>query len=424
MGQELSVLLPILPGGEPPSAEEAAARLQPFYRAVPAADGAESADGADGPGVGEDGEGGEGGDRTKARWAQGWRSPEGDEHLVSLGPFDPGWVEVPLAVARLSEPQARAARRARWALWCTTRLDAGDPLAAYARQLRFAAIAAPDAVAVHDHASQRTQSADRLRAVSSWATPPPPTELYAVHAVSPRSRWGTAWVHTHGLARCGMPDVELLRVPTHLAEAARDLLAAFVRARLGTPVALRGFSDDLVLGHRVEWLPSEEAVRRMTPRELGGRGDRRRAPSHAGRRIAIVAADRPDRPPDPPLDLLEAFDEATAVVRVRPSESERAARLARERWPVFERLFGVHGDDDDWSFVVSVPLPTASGGSEHLWWLVERIRDGRLLCRVRNEVIDVPGLATDDLRWHDVSAVDDWVVYAPRHDVTPATVSP
>jgi hypothetical protein len=401
MGRELSLLLAVLPGERPPTEAEASARLSPFYRYVP----------------------GSGAPERSGGWSQGWCSPEGDEHLLSLGAFEAAWVDMPLRIARLAEATTAAVEAARWALWCTTRLDGRQPLSAYARQLRFASIAAPDAVAIHDSGKLCLHDAARLRAVASWATPPPPSELFQVHVVSPPRRSGKLWVHTHGLERAGIPDVEVLLVPLHLGEPAYDLVSAFVRARLGTRVPLRGSTDDLVLGHRIFWVPLEEALERMRPGDLGGLADRPRFSSHTGRRIVIVADPRPDRPPQPPLDVLRAFEDASAVVRVRPCESERAARLARERWPVFEALFASHGCDREWSFAVCVPQTTASGGSEFLWWIVEEVRPGRVRCRVRNEVLDVPGLETGDERWHDVSCLEDWVVYAPDKDVTPATVA-
>jgi hypothetical protein len=411
MGRELSVMLAVLPGGRAPTREEASARLSPYYAFVPGPDDPE------GPGKRE----GEPDDAPE--WRQGWRGPEGDEHLLSVGAFEAAWIDVPLRVARLGRGPAAAVRKARWALWCTTRLDARDPLAAFARQLRFVSIAAPDAVVVHDFAKQVVCDPARLRALSSWATPPPPTELFQVHAVSPPRRAQKGWVHTHGLERAGMPDVEVLLVPLDLARPAFDLVSAFVRARLGTRVPVRGSTDDLVLGHRVSWLPYEEAIARLPAGEIGGRDDRRIAPSHAGRRIVLVDDPREGRPPLPPLDVLLAFEDASAVVRVRPSESERAARLARERWPVFQGLFASHGDDLRWSFAVCVPEPTAAGGHEFLWWIVEEVRGTSVRCRVRNEVLDVPGLSTGDERWHDVSRLEDWVVYAPKKDVTPATTA-
>jgi hypothetical protein len=73
--------------------------------------------------------------------------------------------------------------------------------------------------------------------------------------------------------------------------------------------------------------------------------------------------------------------------------------------------------------VACIPQATASGGSESLWWIVEEIREGTVRCNVRNEVLDMPGLTTGDERWLEVARLEDWVVYTPDEDVTPATVA-
>src|SRR5262245_7207783 len=232
----LSVLQLILPGPSPPTSEEVAKRLTPYYRPFAEAE------------------------HLSGGWHQPWGTPEGDQHVVSLLPFDAAAAEGPLIIAQLHPEGVRQARAAKWSLCDATELPPANPLPTFGRQMRLCSIAAPEAVAVHDFASQRVFCTERCRVVGSWATPPPARELFVVHAVGPdRGRRG-AWMHTHGLERAGLPDVELLRVPHDLMDAASDLIDAFVRANLGRRVPLAGSTDDLVLGHRIEWIPAASAT--------------------------------------------------------------------------------------------------------------------------------------------------------------------
>jgi hypothetical protein len=335
--------------------------------------------------------------------------------------FDPEWFRFHVKTSRLSEEVQEAVDGARYGLFFSTRFDPAAPLAAFGRQAKVLAIAAPDALAVHDAATQGMDSGDRFRAIASWSTPPHPKELYDVHAVWAPGNVGRSWVHTHGLERCGIPDIDLLRVPDDLVVSAWDLIGAFVRARLGTKVPLRDFDDDLVSGHRVSWVPAGEAARKVHRPDIGGVKCRRQAPSHARDRIVIVEDPTLEEGAGPPLDLLRLFEDGDPLVYVHPAEVERAARLARERWGVFEGLLARHGDDDGWSFRVCVALRTCASGRESMWWEVETVKDGRLRARLEVDPVGVHDLRRGDFRWHDLSDVADWAVHSPEHEISPGT---
>jgi hypothetical protein len=395
----LSVLELLLPSADPPSPETVAAQIEPFAARVES--------------------------RSPPRlgpWEQAWRSPEGDGHLLTLRPYRPRETEIRLLLSSMTGAEKRRTRSTRWSLLLTTSLDVSDPLSAYGRQARFASIAAPDAIAVHDVASGRVCPGEHLQALAAWATPPPATELYQIHAVYPPDPGKGWWLHTHGLQRTGLPDVEMLRVPPDLSEAAADVIHAFVRGNLGRDPGLRGEADGLFLGHRVAWIPARRAAASMTTSEIGRLADRFADGGHDGRRIVLVEAPGSDSEWRPPLALLRDFLANRAIARVGEAESDRAARLARERWPVFARLFSEHGRDGGWTFDACLWAPTRSGTREYLWWQVLEVSADRLRCRLITPPLDVDGLAAEAESWRDLDTLADWVVHAPTRSVRPETV--
>jgi hypothetical protein len=398
MQHALSTLRLVWPGEAPPDEGAIRALLEPYAASVPPTWWL-----------------------APSEWAQGWRAPEGDVTTVFLQPGDFQRMAYVVLMSPIEEERKQAVLDAPWALCFTTRLDADDPLASFARQIRLALTACPDALAVHDVDSRRMRNADHFRAIASWQTPPPVTELYAVHAVHPENQRGRWWLHTHGLQRAGIPDVEVLGIPTNLVEGAGDLLNDFVRAHVGQSVPPRGESNGLFLDHRIGWIPVAETIAYLKPSDAGGPPDRGGPGCHDGRRVALVQRSRGGAGWAPPLGLARAYLRGEACVRIPDAESERARRLARERWSLFARLYAEHGHDPAWEFRACVGVPS-SIGNEYLWGTVEDLLPDRFLLRLENEPRGIRGLALRDASWRTLDQVADWSILDPKGGVGPATV--
>src|SRR5581483_8408218 len=98
------------------------------------------------------------------------------------------------------------------------------PLKAYREQLAVArALAGPDLVALFDESAERLLAPGELDRLA--ASELAPRDLFAIQSVGPGAG-ETYWVHTHGLARARVPELDLLGVPAAHREAASELLDA------------------------------------------------------------------------------------------------------------------------------------------------------------------------------------------------------
>ena len=66
----------------------------------------------------------------------------------------------------------------------------------------------PDALAVIDDSSEKILSGRWVALAAESEVPPAPRYLYTAQAVSGEE--DCVWLHTHGLNRCGRPELEVL----------------------------------------------------------------------------------------------------------------------------------------------------------------------------------------------------------------------
>lgn len=83
-----------------------------------------------------------------------------------------------------------------------------DVLASYHAQLQIIYTVLPDLLAVLDDSSEKILSGKWVQLAAASSVPPAPRYIYTVQAVTDDS--GCVWLHSHGLNRCGLPEMEIL----------------------------------------------------------------------------------------------------------------------------------------------------------------------------------------------------------------------
>ena len=231
-------------------------------------------------------------------------------------------------------------------------------LQAYHAQLMVLRALAPEAVAVYDANAFQVIDAAHVDDLARVPVPPPPSRLYSIHVVI---RDDLAWLHTHGLVRCGAVELELVNVPRDRVADMKALLAA-AAARLveeaAPPAECRAF--EVSREARVVWVPWDKAVIKLAVRGPAAE----RSPCHT-RRTGVLMA-KPSRWQRKVLPH-EAIEGRPRVL-VSAAESRRMAAGARARWVRLLALFDRHRRDPAWRFLVKAAFDAAGPcGREHLW---------------------------------------------------------
>ena len=75
-------------------------------------------------------------------------------------------------------------------------------------QLKLIDALMPEPVAIIDESAEQIFSGQWAHLAAASNTPPSPQYIYQIHAVTDEK--DEVWLHTHGLARCGLPEIEIL----------------------------------------------------------------------------------------------------------------------------------------------------------------------------------------------------------------------
>lgn len=353
-------------------------------------------------------------DAERPRSALVWCEPVQGEHLALLD-----------QVYWRSVEQEAAARSARWLVGVEAPLLLDRPTRDYQEQLRLCeAIGAGWSPVLFDASSLTFHTPEDIGPLTRVRTPPRAACLYSIHKVAGPSagREATYWLHTHGLERAGVPDLEIFAVPeTHLAagceliDAVADLWLEF-----GTPDPEPPFAVGRDL--EVAWRPWQAAVAETAP-AVGGWSWRHREPGHAGFR-AVLVNPVPEgwsrRKSGPPLAVLERLLRADTILYKTAAETRRMAQLALERWGTFGTLFASK-HPSTWRFSIKLAYPRDDNPTqkEHLWFDCLGILPGRIQGRLVSQPAYLRQHIPGEIAWHSLDCLSDWRIHTPAASYGP-----
>ena len=87
-----------------------------------------------------------------------------------------------------------------------------NPQRSYQLQIKIADKIMPDLAGIMDESAEKLLCARWVRQTAHSSVLPSPASLFNVQAVSSQS--GEVWLHTHGLIRCGLTELEILQSDT------------------------------------------------------------------------------------------------------------------------------------------------------------------------------------------------------------------
>jgi uncharacterized protein YegJ (DUF2314 family) len=232
----------------------------------------------------------------------------------------------------------------------------------------------------------------------------------------------TIWMHTHGMLKFGLPDLEIDGIPSNLKKQAQELLLAsagdlIARKGLGRPLTgeFPVLEGALMVDYRyIE--PDEEGhfpdgVFKLRPCAYGDNPDRPEALSD-GLRLMESGFDMEKSPDVQKTDQHKKARWGKPPARsVDPREMLiKAHRKARERLDDFRKSFRDNYKDTDHVHAVKAGFPTPDGRYEWMWISLAQWENGRVSGRLENSPVVRTDLYKGCPVEIDESDIFDWII--------------
>ena len=320
-----------------------------------------------------------------------------------------------------------------WVIGMQTHLEVGEAADEYFHLMALLTGALPELTGVMDVATARRWTRRELDEQFQAADAVPNEEhLWTITAVAAREDdEAPMMLFTTGLARCGVPELEMLEVPARHAQAAAILINHVASLLLESPPPPPFEPMEVGPESRVALVPWKECVEFMEAEAPGARAFRENAEkdgdaSFIGVRAVVCAAEKRGRFRSVwawPKDIIDRMEDGRAVLYASEHAAAATERRAQRAWPKFATAYASlrRADDEaaralaDTAFNVQAPVGgvDAEDRREQGWFVVKRFDHDVVEAALSEEPVTREDLHAGDVVRIERKDVTDWRVILP-----------
>lgn len=309
-------------------------------------------------------------------------------------------------------------------------MDFGDDaLTSYHAQLKIMTVLMPDAVAILDASSEKILSGKWVKLAAESKVPPAPRYIYTVQAVSGED--DCVWLHSHGLNRCGIPELEVLNstrdtYQNHyniIETMAGRLLELEEPLEMGEPFYLARVTEDIPMFTTL--VPWQEAVEHYPDDMLGGKCDREDGHNENTCGIFVFASPEDlENGEYSPVSVFDEFLQDNPLYMISNKETDRMRNLAAERLNYMLEA----AKNDDNAIILKIGLEMDEefreddNEREHIWFELLEVEDGAVRCRLTQEPYFVKNMHEGSEGTYTFDMITDWLIYTKERRISPDDV--
>lgn len=328
----------------------------------------------------------------------------------------------------LSNRQMELLEQADTGLMIAMDFSGDDLLAAYQLQLKILDCLVPKLLGVADINAQRILSPVWAKMAARASVPPAPFYLYSLQAVA-GDEDGQVWIHTHGLNRCGIIELEIIDSDEENCSAHCAILHAMANRAIcendmsdeKEPIYVASLANgDSFVATWVDW---REVVAHMPPAHAGSFSDREETHSEdSGIVQAYLSSEDWKNEKPTPFSQMDPVSWDNPLMMVTLSETRRMATLAQERVSFLKIGLNIPGASAVAKMALDVDeekQEEAGTDLEHIWLSVQKIDDQYLSGALTQEPYFVSKLHMGDALKIPLERLTDWALTIDDYHITP-----
>ena len=304
----------------------------------------------------------------------------------------------------------------------------GDSNQCFHDQLKIMDVLFPELLAVLDCPSEKLLSGKWVALAAKSSVLPAPRYLFTVQAISDGG--DEVWLHTHGLKRCGLYELEILNSNKEFFNDHYKMIEAFALRMLESDEPIEP-GDAVFIGQAagkqltltaVDW---KEALDHYPDVTLGTEEDRDDGVHSDDTCVLMIYKNEraEEQKIYTPVDDFNQFLGQNPMFYFSTEETKRMSALARERLPYMIKAFGnkentiiakigLTIDKEHWSH-------EDKPEKEHIWFEIKDIKDGSVVGELTQEPYYVSGMKQGDTGTYPFSDITDWLIFTKENRVSP-----
>ena len=316
----------------------------------------------------------------------------------------------------------------------------GNPKKCYHLQLKLIYAMIPEMVALCDESAERLLNKKWVELAAKSNVLPSPTSLYTVQAVYDENE---VWLHTHGLCRCNLHEIEILGSNKDDSRTHYDLISSYACRLLdennpveeddgnqnGEETIHLGvfYDDEPIVATSKKWI---NALKYYPKDILGGIEDREDSHNSKTNILFLYGSEEEFN-----KNYLRKPSEFTKKLENNPlyyistEETVRMSSLARERFSYVERMLKEKQNGKDIGIIIKLGLETIdedgnldSENREHIWFEALSMEGDSFKARLTQEPYNIPNLHEGDEGIYSIDYVSDWMIHTENGVISPETV--
>ena len=308
-------------------------------------------------------------------------------------------------------------------------------LTTYHDQLKIIDCIVPDKLAVIDIPSEKILSGKWVKLAAQSEVPPSPKYLFTVQGISGDN--DEVWLHTHGLKRCGLSELEILGSTKETCSGYYSVIETMAFRMIETeadsehyePMFLAWLTERIALVTTlVDWNDALEYYPHAT---LGYKEDRDDYHSEGTSVIMIYPGpDNAEAKKPAPIQLLDDYLGKNTMLMISTEETDRMRKLAQERIDYIRDIASNNNPDIHILLKIGIKVdkefitPDDPDQREHIWFELKGIRRNIFNKEVFECVLTQDAYYAKKMRAgstgeYGVEDITDWIIIGPGRRYTP-----
>ena len=294
-------------------------------------------------------------------------------------------------------------------------------------QLKLLYLLSGDCYLLQDVSGDQYFSGEWLKISAKSKITPSPDSMYKIDAVVDNENGERKiWLHTHGLNRMGIVELDILEV-TKYPEQQYEFLNYLAKFMMDSSEEIKNYKviepakDTKVI--LLDYDRGIDIVAKLSNKVketiLGGISDR--DDYHTGNRSIVFVVDSNNK-----YQLTNYIADNLAnnpLLWVSSIETKRMSEKAKETFEYFKSIYLEKSKIEDWEFLIKVAYQMdgtnpEDNENEHLWFSVESVgaesNDNKLVAKLLNKPYYVKALKEDKSYTINMDNLTDWLIYTPK----------